>query len=203
MRSRVYITVGRPSVCPSECLSHPGAARRCCGFDAVSPPGDIDRLLHGRLPAVSSRRAAARCAAATGGTASLSADVGSEHRLVEITRRQSVLLCPRRRGGALTETAIRLSVCPSISWRSCPRLYHAGCLQPSHVRTADPSADGRRSAASRTGIGGTAYLLAGPRAITCCVCVCVRVCLNIYVSCRLRQPHAAVQRQSRESSGIR
>jgi len=46
MQSRVYITVGRPSVCLSECLSHPGAARRCCGFDAVSPPGDIDRLLH-------------------------------------------------------------------------------------------------------------------------------------------------------------
>ena len=31
---------------------------------------------------------------------------------------------------------------------------HAGCLQLSHVRTADPSADGRRSAASRTAIGG-------------------------------------------------
>ena len=30
----------------------------------------------------------------------------------------------------------------------------AGCLQLSHVRTADPSADGRRSAASRTDIGG-------------------------------------------------
>ena len=29
-----------------------------------------------------------------------------------------------------------------------------GCLQLSHVRTADQSADGRRSAASRTAIGG-------------------------------------------------
>ena len=31
---------------------------------------------------------------------------------------------------------------------------HAGCLQLSHVRTADPSADGRRSAASGTSFGG-------------------------------------------------
>ena len=28
-----------------------------------------------------------------------------------------------------------------------------GCLKVNHVRTADPSADGRRSAASRTAIG--------------------------------------------------
>ena len=34
------------------------------------------------------------------------------------------------------------SVCPSVGYR------HVGCLQLSHVRTADPSADGRRSAAS-------------------------------------------------------
>ena len=31
---------------------------------------------------------------------------------------------------------------------------HAGCLQLSHVRTADASADGHRSAASRSAIGG-------------------------------------------------
>ena len=31
---------------------------------------------------------------------------------------------------------------------------HPGCLQLSHVRTADPSADGCRSAASRTAIDG-------------------------------------------------
>ena len=31
---------------------------------------------------------------------------------------------------------------------------HAGCLQLSHVWIADPSANGRRSAASRTAIGG-------------------------------------------------
>jgi len=36
----------------------------------------------------------------------------------------------------------------------CLGYRHAGCLHISHVRTADPSADGRRSAASRTAIGG-------------------------------------------------
>ena len=51
-------------------------------------------------------------------------------------------------GGAKSDTALRPSVCPSLGYR------HAGCLQPSHVRTADPSADGRRSATSRTAIGG-------------------------------------------------
>jgi len=47
-------------------------------------------------------------------------------------------------------TAIRPSVCPSP--RQAPALgyRHAGCLQLSHVRTAD----GRRFAASRTAIGG-------------------------------------------------
>ena len=64
------------------------------------------------------------------------------------------------RGGALSDTAIRPSVCPSVPWRSCPRrasalsYRHASCLQLIRVRTADPSADGRRSAASRTAIGG-------------------------------------------------
>ena len=43
--------------------------------------------------------------------------------------------------------------------RSSPRraaalgYRHVGCLQLSRVRTANPSADGRRSAASRTAIG--------------------------------------------------
>jgi len=50
------------------------------------------------------------------------------------------------------------SVCPSVfpSPRRAAALgyRHAGCLQLSHVRTADSSADGRRSAASRTAIGG-------------------------------------------------
>jgi len=35
----------------STCLSHPAAARRCCGFAAVSPVDRIDQLLHGRRPA--------------------------------------------------------------------------------------------------------------------------------------------------------
>ena len=56
--------------------------------------------------------------------------------------------------------AIPRSVPLSVPWRSCPRraaalgYRHAGCLQLSHELTADPSADGRRSAASRTAIGG-------------------------------------------------
>ena len=56
--------------------------------------------------------------------------------------------------------SVRLSLRLSVPLRSCPRraaalgYRHAGCLQLSHVWTADPSADGRRSAASRTAIGG-------------------------------------------------
>ena len=46
-----------------------------------------------------------------------------------------------------------LSVCLSQSAATLG-YGNAGCLQLSHVRTADPSADGRRSAASRTAIGG-------------------------------------------------
>jgi len=66
-------------------------------------------------------------------------------------------------GGALSDTAIRPPVCPSLgystlaAWRSCLGYWHAGtCSWPAtiDVRTADPSADGRRSAASRTAIGG-------------------------------------------------
>ena len=49
--------------------------------------------------------------------------------------------------------SVCLSVC--LSHRAAALGYrHAGCLQLSHVWTADPSADGRRSAASRTAIGG-------------------------------------------------
>ena len=47
------------------------------------------------------------------------------------------------------------SVCLSQPRRAAaPGYRHAGCLQLSHVRTADPSADGHRSAASRTAIAG-------------------------------------------------
>jgi len=44
------------------------------------------------------------------------------------------------------DPSVRLS---QLQARSCPSYRHAGCLQLSHVRTADPTADGRRSAASR------------------------------------------------------
>ena len=81
-------------------------------------------------------------------------------------------------GGALSDTAIRRSVCLSqgvaaVGYR------HAGCLLLSHpacprdVRTADPSADGRRSAASRIAIGGG--LSSGrPRgdSVYCCCRLC-------------------------------
>jgi len=78
-----------------------------------------------------------------------------------------LVIMSRRRGRTLCDTAIR----PSVPWRNCRRrsatlgYRHSGCLQLSHVRTADPSADGRRSAASRTAFGG-AYRLAAPGAIT-------------------------------------
>jgi len=39
MRSRVYVTVGRPSVCPSHCPT----AAACCGFAAERPTVSIDR----------------------------------------------------------------------------------------------------------------------------------------------------------------
>ena len=64
-------------------------------------------------------------------------------------------------------------LCICLPWRSCRvraaalDYRHAGCLQLSHVRTADPSADGRRSAVSQTSIGRGIYCLAAPRAISC------------------------------------
>ena len=49
---------------------------------------------------------------------------------------------------------------------------HTGCLQLSYVQTADPSADGHRSAVSQTAIGGgnggISFRILG--AITCCCC---------------------------------
>jgi len=66
------------------------------------------------------------------------------------------LLCPRRSGHSAIPPSVRPSVCLSVPRRSCPRRAaalgynrHAGCLQLSHVRTADPSADGRKSAAGQ------------------------------------------------------
>ena len=70
-----------------------------------------------------------------------------------------------------------MSVCLSQPRRAASLCYrHAGCLQLSHVRTADPSADGCRSAASRTielPSAGT-YRLAAPGAITCLSYVCIK-----------------------------
>ena len=70
-----------------------------------------------------------------------------------------------------------MSVCLSQPRRAASLGYrHAGCLQLSHVRTADPSADGCRSAASRTielPSAGT-YRLAAPGAITCLSYVCIK-----------------------------
>jgi len=57
-------------------------------------------------------------------------------------------------------------VCSSLRRATAVGCRHAGCLQLSHFRTADPSVDGRRSATSRTANGGGAYRLAAPRAMT-------------------------------------
>ena len=59
-----------------------------------------------------------------------------------------------RRSAALSDTMIRPSVCPSPRRAAALGYRLAGCLQLSRVWTADRSADGRRSAASRTAIDG-------------------------------------------------
>ena len=51
---------------------------------------------------------------------------------------------------ALSDAAIRPSVCPSPSCAAALGYRHAGCLQLSHVRTVDPSTDGSRSTSSLT-----------------------------------------------------
>ena len=56
--------------------------------------------------------------------------------------------------GTLSDTAILQSVSPSVCPMAQLPYVRAGCLQLSHVRTADLSVDGRGSAASRTAIGG-------------------------------------------------
>ena len=69
--------------------------------------------------------------------------------------RVSVAFYASRRRGALSDTAIRPSVCPVAQLpyaRSCPRLQTRWL--PAVYACADPSADGRRSAASRTAVGG-------------------------------------------------
>jgi len=71
MRSDIYVTVGRPSVC----LSVP-AFGRCGGFAAVGPAGRRYRSIAARA-ALSSIPAAARRAAANAGSATLSAGVAN------------------------------------------------------------------------------------------------------------------------------
>jgi len=83
--------------------------------------------------------------------------------------------------GPLSDTAI----CPSV----CPSHRHAGCLQLSHVRTADSSADGRRSAENRTAIGG-GISSRRPRGDNCFILVIVvlkyvNCCCNIAPVCTL------------------
>ena len=58
MSSRVYATVGRPSVRPSVCPIRPPHAAAAGWLLWARRPGDIDRLLHGCGPAVISSRAA-------------------------------------------------------------------------------------------------------------------------------------------------
>jgi len=84
------------------------------------------------------------------------------------THRMTGSTCCAIGGGALSDTAIRPSVCLShgaaavaISTLAACSLATAGCTRD--VRTADPSADGRRSAASWTAIGDGTYRLAAPR----------------------------------------
>ena len=62
----------------------------------------------------------------------------------------------------MDDTAIRPSVCPSPRRAAALGYRHAGCVQLSHVRTADPFADGRRSVVSRTAIGGGGHIVSSP-----------------------------------------
>jgi len=86
--------------------------------------------------------------------------IGRSTWLVFVTNKRYMLfLCPRRRGGGI-KWYCSPSVCLSVPWCSCHRhagalgYRHTGCLQLSHVRTADPSADWYRSTASQTDIAG-------------------------------------------------
>jgi len=129
----------RLHVCPSI---GPQQQPRCCRFAAVAPGCDVILTSVWRR----NRRRTCRVTCRT---------ENREYWFI------SIGLMPVGRGGALSDTAIRPSALSSVCpWRSGPRraaalgYRHAGCLQFSHVRTADPSADGRRSAASQTTIGG-------------------------------------------------
>jgi len=117
MRNRVYETVRCPSVClsvrPSVCLSVPAWAQqtRCCKFAAVGPArGDVDRLLQQPRAAGWQLWAVPRC-----------------QRTYVAEHRPGGLLCPRRTGAALSDTAIRPSVCPFVCL-SVPACRNAGCV---------------------------------------------------------------------------
>ena len=62
------------------------------------------------------------------------------HHSGAINNMNIALLCPvvPRRRGALSDAAICPSVCPSTRRTGAGDYRHAGCLQPSHVRTVDP-----------------------------------------------------------------
>jgi len=96
--------------------------------------------------------------------------------LPKVVSTQSPLLCLCRKGGVLSDTAIRPSVCPSCRRAAALGYRHAGCLQLSHVWTEDstelPSAG--------------AYRLAAPGAITCYTICCVQQfeSLQLFVSSR-------------------
>ena len=57
--------------------------------------------------------------------------------------------------GALSDTAIHPSVCPSPRRAAALGCRHAGCLQLSHMWIVDPSTDRRRSITCQTAIGGS------------------------------------------------
>ena len=98
-----------------------------------------------------------------------------------------LLYPPPRRRGALSNTAIHPSVCPSPRRAAALGYRHADCLQLSHVRTADLFADGHRSAASRTAIGG-GHIVSGDIIISgdnLFVCVFKYRTFYCYVFCEL------------------
>ena len=93
---------------------------------------------------------------------------GYQRPVLCMTVAQHTLLCPPPQG-ALSDTAIRPSVCPSPRRTAALGYRHAGCLQISHVRTSLcglltrrvelPSAGSCRLAASRaiTGFLGSTW----------------------------------------------
>ena len=91
-------------------------------------------------------------------------------------------------GRVLCDTAIHPSLCSSPRHAAALGYRHAGCLQLSHVWTADPTVDGRRSAASRTAIGRGHIVLLPPGCyLVCHLCFtnlsALDCCCNILIWC--------------------